>query len=135
MESSAAALDRLRDPGSEVSAHYLIDYSGEVMSLVAEEMRAWHAGVGAWGEVEDVNSHSIGIELQNTGAEPFPEPQMVALQGLLAGILGRWAISPAHVIGHSDCAPGRKVDPGPRFDWARLARLGLATVDRRPPKG
>ncbi len=130
MESAAAAAARLSDPQAEVSAHYLIDYDGEVRSLVAEKMRAWHAGAGAWGEIGDVNSHSIGIELQNTGAEPFPEPQMAALERLLGEIMGRWGIGPAGVIGHSDCAPGRKIDPGARFDWARLVRQGLAAPER-----
>lgn len=125
-QTAAAACAILRDPAEEVSAHYLIDYDGTVMSLVAEEHRAWHAGAGAWGAITDVNSHSIGIELQNTGFEPFGEPQMVALEGLLAAIMRRWDIAPAGVIGHQDCAPGRKIDPGPRFDWARLNRLGLA---------
>jgi N-acetylmuramoyl-L-alanine amidase len=126
MASAEAACARLCDPDAEVSAHYLIDYDGQVTALVDEAMRAWHAGAGAWGAITDVNSHSIGIELQNTGAEPFPEPQMAALEGLLAGVMARWAIGPEGVIGHADCAPGRKVDPGPRFDWARLAFSGLA---------
>ncbi len=129
MGSAEAALARLTDPEAEVSAHYLIDYSGDVMSLVDEEKRAWHAGAGSWGAIEDVNSHSIGIELQNTGFEPFGSRQMTALEGLLAGILTRWSIDPADVIGHQDCAPGRKIDPGSKFDWARLNRLGLAARD------
>lgn len=78
----------------------------------------------------DVNSSSIGIELANQGAHPFPEPQMSALEELLAGIVQRWAINPAGVIGHSDMAPGRKIDPGSRFDWLRLARQGLAVLPR-----
>lgn len=129
MASAMAACERLCDPGAEVSAHYLIDYDGTVMSLVAEDKRAWHAGAGSWGEITDVNSHSIGIELQNTGFEPFGEPQMAALEGLLSEIMNRWGILPEGVIGHLDCAPGRKIDPGPRFDWARLNRLGLASRD------
>lgn len=126
MGSAAASCARLCDPAAEVSAHYLIDYDGTVMSLVDEAKRAWHAGAGSWGAVTDVNSHSIGIELQNTGSEPFPEPQMAALEDLLAGIMERWSIAPEGVIGHQDCAPGRKIDPGPRFDWGRLNRQALA---------
>jgi len=125
-QSAAAALDRLCDPGAEVSAHYLVDYDGSVSALVEEDKRAWHAGAGAWGEIADVNSHSIGIELQNDGAEPFGEPQMAALEALLRDVMARWGIPPEGVIGHEHCAPGRKIDPGPRFDWARLARQGLA---------
>ena len=94
--------------------------------LVDESLRAWHAGAGQWGGVSDVNSRSIGIELANTGAQPFAEPQMTALETLLAGIMARWAIPPQRIIGHSDMAPARKSDPGPRFDWRRLARSGLS---------
>lgn len=130
MASAEAALARLRDPTVEVSAHWLIAEDGRVWRLVDEAMRAWHAGAGAWDEVEDVNSRSIGVELANPGPlegfPPFPEPQMAALERLLAGLAGRWGIPPARVIGHSDMAPGRKTDPGPKFDWRRLARAGLS---------
>ena len=129
MESAGVACARLCDVEAEVSAHYLVDYDGAVFSLVEEGTRAWHAGAGRWGEITDVNSHSIGIELQNDGAEPFPEPQMAALERLLVGIMERWGIEPGGVIGHEDCAPGRKRDPGVRFDWARLVRQGLAARD------
>jgi N-acetylmuramoyl-L-alanine amidase len=131
MVTCTAALDRLCDPEppeglSPVSAHYLISERGEVWQLVAEADRAWHAGAGAWGDVGDVNSHSIGIELANTGAHPFSEPQMAALEAVLAGVLDRWSIPAERVIGHSDMAPHRKADPGPRFDWRRLAWRGLS---------
>ena len=126
MESAEAALERLCDPAAEVSAHYLITGQGGLYQLVDEEQRAWHAGAGSWRGEGDINSRSIGIELDNDGTHPFAEPQMAALEGLLVGIMDRWAIPPAGVIGHSDMAPGRKQDPGARFDWARLARLGLA---------
>jgi len=126
MDSAKAALDRLSAPEAEVSAHYLISEVGEVFSLVAEEKRAWHAGTGQWGMVTDVNSRSIGIEIANTGFAPFPEPQMLALERLLHGIMRRWAIRPERIIGHSDMAPGRKIDPGLRFDWRRLALGGLS---------
>lgn len=126
MQSARAALERLCDAAAEVSAHYLICERGHIWQMVDEEMRAWHAGAGRWGDVTDVNSRSIGVELANRGDHPFPEPQMVALEWLLAGIMARWAIVPERVIAHSDMAPGRKCDPGPRFDWARLERGGLA---------
>jgi N-acetylmuramoyl-L-alanine amidase len=126
MTSCAAAFDRLCDPQAEVSAHWLVGAQGAVQALVAEEMRAWHAGAGAWQGREDVNSRSIGIELDNRGDHPFSEPQMAALEQLLHGIFERWQIGPSGVIGHSDMAPGRKIDPGFRFDWERLARQGLA---------
>ncbi len=126
MADCEAALARLCDPRAEVSAHYLISRKGQVTQLVDEEKRAWHAGEGEWRGMADINSRSIGIELDNTGTHPFPEPQMAALEALLRDILTRWPIDPLDIIGHSDMAPGRKQDPGPRFDWARLARQGLA---------
>ncbi|WP_392662622.1 N-acetylmuramoyl-L-alanine amidase [Amaricoccus sp. B4] len=130
MASAEAALERLCDPAAEVSAHYLIAEDGRVWRLVEEAERAWHAGRGAWRGTDDVNSCSIGIELANPGPlagfPPFPEPQMAALERLLDGIMARWRIGPADVIGHSDMAPGRKSDPGPKFDWRRLARGGRA---------
>jgi len=125
MGAAQDALDRLCDPTSEVSAHYLIDRDGTCFQMVAEDMRAWHAGAGAWAGMTDINSRSIGVELVNTGAEPFPWPQMQALERLLAGVMDRWQIAPVDVIGHSDMAPERKSDPGPRFDWRGLARSGL----------
>lgn len=126
MQSCAEARARLCDPNVEVSAHWLISEAGEVEALVPEEMRAWHAGAGSWAGREDVNSQSIGIELANPSTHPYPEPQMAALETLLKGILDRWQIPAHRVIGHSDMAPGRKSDPGSRFDWQRLAKQGLS---------
>ena len=126
MRSPAAALERLSAPEAQVSAHYLIGADGTLWQLVDEGARAWHAGAGSWRGRGDVNSRSIGIELDNDGDSPFPHRQIVALEGLLRGVLQRWAIPPAGVIAHSDMAPGRKRDPGPRFDWRGLARAGLS---------
>lgn len=133
MASCAAARDRLCDPATEVSAHWLVSETGAAEALVPEEARAWHAGAGEWGGQGDVNSRSIGIELANRGDHPFPEPQMATLEVLLAGICTRWGIAPQGVIGHSDMAPGRKADPGGRFDWRRLARAGLAVWPEGAP--
>ncbi len=126
MDTAEAALARLCDPASEVSAHYLIAEDGRLWQMVRERDRAWHAGAGSWGTVRDVNSASLGIELASTGDHPYPAPQMATLERLLHGCLARWDIPPAGVIGHEDMAPGRKADPGPRFDWRRLARAGLS---------
>lgn len=126
MQSAEAALARLCDSQAEVSAHYLICEKGRIWQMVDEGQRAWHAGAGRWGDVNDVNSRSIGIELANRGNHPFPEPQMMVLETLMTGIMARWHIPPERVIGHSDMAPGRKQDPGARFDWLRLARAGLS---------
>ncbi|MGC8203684.1 N-acetylmuramoyl-L-alanine amidase [Aliiroseovarius sp. PTFE2010] len=126
MQTAEDAIARLCDPHAEVSAHYVICPQGRITQLVDERHRAWHAGAGAWGDVTDVNSASIGIELANRGDHPFAEAQFAALEWLLPHIMDRWDITPRGVIGHSDVAPGRKADPGARFDWQRLARRGLA---------
>jgi N-acetylmuramoyl-L-alanine amidase len=126
MESAAAARARLCDAAHEVSAHWLIDERGHAEALVDESHRAWHAGAGAWAGLTDINSHSIGIELANKGDHPFAAKQMDALEVVLADLMARWAIPAHRVIGHSDMAPSRKGDPGPRFDWHRLARAGLS---------
>ena len=135
MASCAAARERLCDPAAKVSAHWLISETGVAEALVDETLRAWHAGAGEWDGVVDVNSASIGIELANTGAHPFPEPQMAALEDLLRGIMARWNIAPWRVIGHSDMAPERKRDPGARFDWRRLAKQGLSVWPAPNPVG
>lgn len=132
MASAEAALDRLCDPATEVSSHWLIGRDGRLWQLVDEDRRAWHAGAGQWQGQEDINSRSIGIELDNDGQSPFSHPLMTRLESLLSRILADWAIAPAGVIAHSDMAPGRKVDPGPRLDWRRLARQGLALWPRNP---
>ncbi len=126
MKSAEAALARLCDPGVEVSAHYLIGSDGTVWQMVDEAQRAWHAGAGEWAGQGDVNSRSVGIELDNRGDHPFAERQMAALESLLPQIMTRWDIPAEGIIGHSDMAPDRKFDPGSRFDWTRLARQGLA---------
>ncbi len=130
MQSFEASRDRLCDPAAEVSAHWLIAPDGHVEQLVDESQRAWHAGAGEWLGQGDVNSRSIGIELQNTGFEPFPAPQIARLEALLARILSEWSIPPQGVIAHSDMAPERKIDPGARFDWQALARQGLSVWPR-----
>ena len=136
MESGEAAIERLRDPDSKVSCHYLIEEDGRVLRMVPEDKRAWHAGKSYWREMHDVNSASIGIELVNPGHafgyRPFTALQMESLLPLLSGIVERRQIPRANVVGHSDVAPARKQDPGELFDWASLARLRLAVA--RPTK-
>lgn len=135
MARAEDALARLRDPAAEVSAHWLIGEDGTVWRLVEEARRAWHAGAGAWGGARDVNSASIGVELANPGDAPFAAAQTAALRALLRGALARWAIPPQGVIGHACLAPGRKRDPGRRFDWRGLAAAGLAVWADPPPPG
>jgi N-acetylmuramoyl-L-alanine amidase len=133
MDSHAAALARLCDPAAEVSAHYLLDMDGTVTALVDEVNRAWHAGAGTWGAVSDVNSHSIGIEMTNSGSHPFSERQMAALETLLVGIMARWSIPPQGVIAHSDMAPSRKRDPGRSGQNCATRRLTCLLPRLRAP--
>lgn len=129
MTSGEAALARLTSPDAKVSAHYLIEEDGAIWRMVAEDRRAWHAGLSFWAGRRDINAHSIGIELVNPGHEwgyrPFAEPQMAALEALARDIVARHPIRPEFVLGHSDVAPPRKEDPGELFDWKRLARAGI----------
>ncbi|HTT79293.1 MAG TPA: N-acetylmuramoyl-L-alanine amidase [Stellaceae bacterium] len=129
MQSATAALDRLCDPAARVSAHYLVEEDGAVWQLVAEERRAFHAGISQWQRDSDLNRLSIGIEIVNPGHEwgyrPFPEAQMAAVEALCGAILRRHPIPPDRVVGHSDIAPDRKSDPGELFDWPLLARAGI----------
>ncbi|MEO1015220.1 MAG: N-acetylmuramoyl-L-alanine amidase [Pseudomonadota bacterium] len=130
MQTGAEALDRLRDPAAKVSAHYLVEEDGRVFRLVAEENRAWHAGVASWRGESDINARSVGIEIVNPGHEwgyrPFPEEQVAAVIDLVAGVVARHGVKPARVVGHSDVAPERKEDPGELFPWDRLAEKSLA---------
>lgn len=121
MLSAEDALHRLCDPQSEVSAHYLISKSGEIYQMVNDEHRAWHAGVSSWQGETDVNSRSIGIELDypghTNGLVPYPEAQINALLTLCKHLQETYNIHKTQIIGHEDVAPGRKVDPGPFFPW------------------
>ncbi|MEE8350901.1 MAG: N-acetylmuramoyl-L-alanine amidase [Rhodospirillales bacterium] len=129
MKTAQAALERLCDLTAKVSAHYVIDEDGTVISLVDESKRAWHAGVAYWRGETDINARSIGIELVNPGHEfgyrDFTDFQMAALETLALDILSRHPIPARNVVGHSDVAPARKTDPGERFDWRRLAAAGI----------
>jgi N-acetylmuramoyl-L-alanine amidase len=124
-DSFVHALATLTDPRSEVSAHYLISRDGRVAQLVDERQRAWHAGVGRWGPISDVNSASIGIELDNDGKSPFSDPQITSLIALLHDLIGRYHIDARNVIGHADITPHRKDDPSVFFPWSRLAAEGI----------
>lgn len=136
MADAETALARLTDPEAKVSAHYLISEAGEVTRLVDEAKRAWHAGVSFWRGIRDVNSASIGIELDHPGHalgyREFSEAQFSALVPLLARIVEEHGIPRANVVGHSDVAPARKIDPGELFPWDRLAEYKLCLA--RPDK-
>jgi N-acetylmuramoyl-L-alanine amidase len=137
MQSAEEAITRLRDPEAKVSSHWLVAEDGQIVRLVDEANRAWHAGKSRWRGVTDINSASVGIEIVNPGHEfgyrPFPDEQIESVIRLTAAIKNRYNITRGNVVGHSDIAPARKQDPGELFPWGKLARLRLALP--RPTKG
>ncbi len=114
---------------ADVSTHYLVDIDGSITQFVDEEMRAWHSGTASWYDELDINSSSIGIEIQNTGHtyghQEFPAIQIAAVIELTKDIMQRHNIPPQNVIGHSDASPGRKQDPGHLFPWKKLSENGI----------
>ncbi len=133
-DSAQQALQTLRthNSGGPVSSHYLIGNNGHIYQLVDDSQRAWHAGAGRWGTITDVNSASIGIELDNNGDSPFSQVQIDSLLRLLADLTDRLRIPRTQIIGHEDLAPGRKDDPGPLFPWQQLANAGFGLWPRVP---
>jgi N-acetylmuramoyl-L-alanine amidase len=129
MASAEAAICWLAAPESRVSCHYVIDESGRITQMVPESARAWHAGASCWRGEHDINSCSIGIEIQNPGHEAgypdFPDAQMRGVETLCRDIIARHAIPSHRVLAHSDVAPRRKIDPGEKFPWPRLAAAGV----------
>jgi N-acetylmuramoyl-L-alanine amidase len=136
MQDAASAIARLTDAEAKVSAHYLVAEDGQIVKMVNEDMRAWHAGRSYWRGITDVNSASVGIEIVNPGHEwgyrPFPDAQVAALIPLVTKIVNRHRITRGNVVGHSDVAPARKEDPGELFPWGQLAKRRLALP--RPTK-
>lgn len=132
MKNEEAALARLTDPESKVSAHYTVDEVGKIYQHVEEKNRAWHAGKSFWRSVTDINSISIGIEIVNPGHEfgyrDFPLVQILAVQNLCLDIMARYDIE--SVLAHSDVAPDRKEDPGERFPWQELSKKGVGIWPR-----
>ena len=129
MASAEKAIDWLAREESRVSCHYVIDEQGVTTQLVPERLRAWHAGLSSWHGETDINSHSIGIEIHNPGHSDgypdFPRAQVDAVIALTRDICERHNIPPHGVLGHSDIAISRKIDPGEKFPWGRLARYGV----------
>ena len=132
METGEAALARMTDPAAKVSAHYMVETDGRIFQLVDEQSRAWHAGVSEWQGVSDINSASIGIEIVNGGHDwpdedgtlpAYPDVQINAVIALAKAICARHG--DLAVLGHSDIAPARKIDPGEHFPWQGLAAAGL----------
>jgi N-acetylmuramoyl-L-alanine amidase len=132
-ENLGVSLDTLTDPQRAVSSHYLIGRDGQVYQLVDERKRAWHAGKSYWGGDTDINSSSIGIELDNNGEEPFDQRQITALLALLTDIAQRYPIPPANYLAHADVAPARKNDPSRLFPWRTLADHGFGLWCHAPP--
>ncbi len=136
MATGQAAVNWLCNPESRVSCHYLVDVDGKIVQIVDEEYRAWHAGTSSWQGEIDINSTSIGIEIQNighsAGCPVFPDVQMQRVAELSLDIMQRHGLSPHHVLGHSDVAPGRKIDPGEAFDWKFLAQQGIGQMISAP---
>ena len=110
---------------TQVSAHYIVGDDGRVVQMLNDYLRAWHAGSGSWGKITDMNSCSIGIELDNNGYEPFSEAQITSLMALLSRLQKEFNIPKANIIGHADIAPSRKVDPSALFPWKTLAENGF----------
>ena len=129
MENGDVAIERLRDEKAQVSAHYVVDEDGHITQLVEEDMRAWHAGVSYWRGETDINSRSIGVEIVNGGHDfglpAFPDRQIESVIALSKDIVTRHSLAAQNIVGHSDIAPGRKLDPGERFPWERLAKNGI----------
>lgn len=145
MANDAAVLSRLTDPATELSCHYFIDHEARVHQLVDESRVAYHAGKSQWNDLENLNGHSLGIEIANAGpfatpptpeqeanpdwskAPPYTPEQYQTLIALLQDIMARHPhIQPQHVLGHNEISPGRKSDPGAHFDWNMLAAAGVA---------
>ncbi len=129
VEQSLRTLSSQNSEGP-VSAHYLIGSDGHIYQLVADDARAWHAGAGSWGTITDVNSASIGIELDNDGHSPFAAAQIDSLLRLLTDLTERLHIPRGQIVGHEDIAPTRKQDPGPLFPWKQLADAGFGRWPR-----
>jgi N-acetyl-anhydromuramyl-L-alanine amidase AmpD len=137
VEQSLHTLKTTNSTG-RVGVQYLIGKDGRIYQMVADGKRAWQAGKGRWGTIADVNSASIGIEIDNNGHDPFPDAQIDSLIVLLQDLTTRLHILPTQIIGHEDLAPGRKIDPGPLFPWKRLYDAGFgiwpdANVVAAPP--
>lgn len=123
-DSTEQTLNTFTSPKAQVSAHYVIGKDGRIFHMLNDYYRAWHAGSGKWGNDTDINSASIGIELDNNGFEPFSSQQIISLKKLLEVLKERYNIPAANFIGHSDIAPSRKVDPNVYFPWEELAAEG-----------
>ena len=129
MQSERESIKRLCDPNSKVSSHYLINANGKIYRLVKDNQIAWHAGNSCWGKYKNLNKHSIGIELTNKGHEfgysNFKKRQLISLTKICKFLIKKYKIKKKNIIGHSDIAPTRKVDPGEKFPWKNFAKKNI----------
>lgn len=135
LENTETSLTWMCDPAKEVSAHYLICRTGKIYQLVEDQKRAWHAGVSHWKGEDNLNNTSIGIELDNNGTEPYTDIQIQALLKHLDYLCEKHKIPRSHILGHSDIAPDRKIDPGTHFPWDALYQHGFGLVRSYPSRG
>jgi len=129
MKKESDAIERLQDPKSKVSSHYLIKKNGEILNLIPDLYEAWHAGVSSWKNFRSLNKNSIGVEISNPGHQhgyrSFSSKQILSLQRLLKYLIKKYKINNKFVLGHSDISPNRKKDPGEKFPWKKLAKKNL----------
>ena len=129
MSKETDAINRLRDPKSKVSSHYLIKNNGQILTLVPDLYEAWHAGKSSWKSFKFMNKHSIGVEISNPGHtsqyKSFSKKQISSLKKLLKSLIVKYNIKLENLLGHSDVAPNRKMDPGEKFPWKELSKSHL----------
>ena len=130
MQSARVSLKRLKDPKFKVSCHYLIERNGSINRMVDDNKVAWHAGKSKWKNKTDLNRYSIGIEIQNKGHfikyQNFPKKKIFSLIKLIKILMKKYRIKRENILGHSDIAPLRKLDPGEKFPWNFLSKKGAA---------
>ena len=135
MQSARVSLNRLKNPKSKVSCHYFVDRNGKVCRMVEDNKTAWHAGKSKWKHFNNLNKYSIGIEIQNKGHyinyQNFTKKQIFSLIQLIKKLLKKYKIKKENVLGHSDIAPLRKLDPGEKFPWRLLSKKGAANWFRK----
>ena len=130
MQSGRVSMDRLKNPKSNVSCHYFIQRNGSIYRMVEDNKIAWHAGKSKWKNLNNLNRHSIGIEIQNKGHfisyQNYPKKQISSLIRLIKILMKKYKIKKKNILGHSDIAPLRKLDPGEKFPWHFLSKKGVA---------
>ena len=130
MQSGRVSMNRLKNPKSKVSCHYFIERNGNIFKMVEDDKIAWHAGKSKWKDLKNLNKHSIGIEIQNKGHfinyQSFTKKQIFSLIKLIKLLMKKYKINKKNILGHSDIAPLRKLDPGEKFPWNYLSKKGVA---------